>query len=70
VDSTHQFGAPRLTKACIRTDVIASQFRAGDSIAAVARWMEVTTEEVETAIRWEMLDRRRKKRLIEKAGAL
>lgn len=69
VDQTHCFGDPRVTGHGIRTGVIASCFVAGDPIALIAKEYGIRQVQVEAAIRWEMLDRRKKKRLIEKAGA-
>lgn len=69
VDQTHSFGRPRLTDLGIPTAALAGCFAAGDSIDAIARDYEIERAKVEQAIRWEMLDRRKKKRLIEKAGA-
>lgn len=68
VDQTHCFGDPRVTGHGVRTAVLVSRFRGGDTVTSIARDYDIFESEVEQAIRWEMLDRRKKKRLIEKAG--
>jgi uncharacterized protein (DUF433 family) len=56
----------------ISTDVLAARMRAGESIEALCDDYAITHEQVEDAIRWELIPRRSRVRLVEalvKAGA-
>lgn len=53
VDPTLSFGRPVLTGAFVRTETIESRFRAGDSIADMARDYDVAAQHIEEALRFE-----------------
>ncbi len=53
VDPARSFGRPVLAGAYVRTEVIESRFRAGDSIAAMAADYGVGIAEIEEALRFE-----------------
>lgn len=53
VDPALSFGRPVLTGAFVRTEVIESRFRAGDSIADMALDYDVPAEQIEEALRFE-----------------
>ena len=53
IDPRYGFGNPILVKSGIRADVIASRFRAGESIAELVEDCELSPEEVEEAIRFD-----------------
>jgi len=53
MDPLRQFGEPVVRS--VRTEVIAEQVRAGDPIAMIASLYELTTEQVEAAIRYELI---------------
>ena len=53
VDPALSFGRPVLAGAGVRTEVIESRFRAGDSIADMALDYEVPAEQIEEALRFE-----------------
>jgi uncharacterized protein (DUF433 family) len=54
VDPLRGFGRPTLVGTVIRTTVVAERYRAGDSIAELAKDYGVTTELVEDAVRCEL----------------
>ena len=53
IDPQRQFGTP--TVRSVPTEVIAEQFRAGDPPAMIANLYELSTEQVEAALRYEMV---------------
>jgi uncharacterized protein (DUF433 family) len=53
IDPLRQFGEPVVRS--VRTDVIAEQVRAGDSIQMIADLYELTAGEVESALRYELI---------------
>jgi uncharacterized protein (DUF433 family) len=53
VDPALSFGRPVLTGAFVRTEVIEGRFRAGDSIADMARDYDVSAGHIEEALRFE-----------------
>ena len=54
LDPRRQFGSP-----CVRlrypTATLYDMFSAGDSIATVSKWFGLTTEQVEAAVRYEVM---------------
>lgn len=53
VDPARSFGRPVLAQAYVRTEVVEERFRAGDSIAEMARDYDVSTSDIEEALRFE-----------------
>lgn len=53
IDPRLAFGRPVLSSAAIRTEVIVGRFRAGDSMADMAKDYDVEEQEIEEAIRFE-----------------
>jgi uncharacterized protein (DUF433 family) len=53
IDPRLAFGRPVLSKAAIRTDIIAARFRAGDSETEMAKDYGVDAEEIKEALRFE-----------------
>ncbi len=53
VDPLRQFGEP--TVRSVRTDIIAELVRAGDRISMIAELYDLTTDEVESAVRYELI---------------
>lgn len=53
IDPRLAFGRPVLSNAAIRTEVIVGRFRAGDSMADMAKDYDVAEQEIEEAIRFE-----------------
>jgi len=51
----------------VATSGLAQQFVAGDDVAGLAKWMGLTVKEVEDALRWELIPRRTRVRMVEKA---
>lgn len=49
------FGSPTIADTGIRSDVVASRFLAGDSIADLIDDYNITQEQVEAALRYELL---------------
>jgi len=54
VEPLRQFGEPIIRDRGVRTDVIAEQFRAGESLEAIAEIYELTRAKVEAAVRYEL----------------
>jgi uncharacterized protein (DUF433 family) len=52
IDPLRQFGIPVVR--CVPTEVIAEQFRAGDPAEMIARLYELTQQQAEAALRYEM----------------
>jgi uncharacterized protein (DUF433 family) len=52
IDPLRQFGEPVVRS--VRTDVIAEQVRAGESLATVSELFELSIEQVEAAVRYEL----------------
>lgn len=53
VDSQKHFGRPYLVSCGIRTDAIYGRFRAGETVAELAEDCELSTSDIEEAIRFE-----------------
>lgn len=53
IDPRLSFGRPVLSKVAVPTEVIVDRFRAGDSVAEMARDYDVGEEEIEEALRFE-----------------
>jgi uncharacterized protein (DUF433 family) len=53
VDPDYGFGLPVVADAGVRTEIIAEQFQAGQPIARIAEWFNLTSEKVEQAVRFE-----------------
>ncbi len=53
IDPHLSFGRPVLSSVAIRTDVIVGRFRAGDSVAEMAKDYGIDEEEIEEALRFE-----------------
>jgi len=53
IDPRRSFGRPIISGTGIPTSVLAERFRAGDSVAHLAREYRLTREQIETALRWE-----------------
>jgi uncharacterized protein (DUF433 family) len=53
IDPRYGFGNPIIAKRNIRTDVVAGRFQAGEPISELASDLEIPTEEIEEAIRYE-----------------
>jgi uncharacterized protein (DUF433 family) len=60
-----RWGEPTTKRLRIPCWALVSMFRAGDSVADVARWYDLEPAEVEAALRWALLDRRARKRRME-----
>jgi uncharacterized protein (DUF433 family) len=52
-DPTRSFGAPSV--GAIRTDILAEEFGAGDSLSSIARAYGLSTQQVDDALRFEMI---------------
>jgi uncharacterized protein (DUF433 family) len=52
LDPLHQYGRPVVR--AVPTEVVAEQFRAGESAETIARLFDLTTEQVEEALRFEL----------------
>lgn len=52
LDPLHQYGRPVVRS--VPTDVVAEQFRAGESTSSIADLFDLTTEQVEQALRFEL----------------
>lgn len=52
LDPLHQYGRPVVR--AVPTDVVAEQFRAGESIETIADLFELTVDQVEQALRFEL----------------
>lgn len=52
-DPTRSFGAPSV--GAVRTDILAEEFRAGDSLSSIARAYGLSTQQVDDALRFEMI---------------
>jgi uncharacterized protein (DUF433 family) len=53
IDPLRQFGTP--TVRSVPTEVIAEQFRAGDPTTMIASLYELTVDQIEAALRYEMV---------------
>lgn len=54
IDPRIRFGRPTVARTGTPTDVLFERYRAGDSVAALAEDYDLTTDEVEEAIRYEV----------------
>lgn len=57
------FGRPYLKASGVPTWTIADQFRAGDSVATIARWFGIPRAQVEIALRYELETPARKRKM-------
>lgn len=57
-------GTPCVHEHNIPTRVLAQRFRAGDSVSALAVDYRITAEQVEDALRWELLSSGARKKLL------
>ena len=60
IDPRVSFGRACITGTGRPTAIIASRFRAGDSIAVIARDCRLKPSQVEAAIRYELIDRKQR----------
>lgn len=56
VDPDYGFGLPVVAGTGVRTEIIAEQYRAGDSIEEINYDFGVTADQIKDALRWEMPD--------------
>jgi len=56
IEPRYGFGRPVITGTTIRTDVVASRYRAGESMAALADDYSLAVDQIEDAIRAEFLE--------------
>jgi uncharacterized protein (DUF433 family) len=54
LDPDYAFGLPVIAGSGVRTEIILEQFRANESVASIARDFNVTTTQVEQALRFEV----------------
>lgn len=54
IEPLRQFGEPVIRGRNVRTDVIAEQFRAGESLEGLAEIYDISTAKIEAAVRYEL----------------